>query len=183
MEPLILNGMNILVVEDDRHMRMLIRNVLFSLGANDVADASDGGSAFEAMTTFKPHMILCDLRMSPVGGLQFVRSLRADAENPCRFAPVIMITAYADLTTVAAARDVGVTEFMAKPLSAAALQKRINRVLTEPRPFVEAPDFIGPDRRRQAKTDFGGRDRRELEPTFIHPGALVISATGATGAA
>lgn len=160
-------------------MRMLIRNVLFSLGANDVADASDGAAAFDAMKTFKPHMILCDLRMSPMGGLQFVRTLRADAENPCRYLPVIMITAYADLTTVAAARDVGVTEFMAKPLSAAALQKRINRVLNEPRPIVEAPDFIGPDRRRQAKADFGGRDRREQEPNIVHAGQLSVSASGA----
>jgi len=93
-------------------MRLLIRNVLFSLGVNDVADASDGQAAFEAMKSFKPQLILCDLRMTPMGGLQFVRTLRADAGSPCRLVPVIMITAYADLATVAEARDVGVTEIM-----------------------------------------------------------------------
>jgi len=165
MKPLPLQGMNILVVEDDRHMRLLIRNVLFSLGANDVADAGDGQAAFEVIKGFKPNLILCDLRMTPMGGLQFVRTLRSDAENASRFVPVIMITAYADLATVAEARDVGVTEFMAKPLSAAALEKRIARVLHDPRPFVEAPHFAGPDRRRHAKAEFGGRDRRENKPS------------------
>ena len=152
-------------------MRLLIRNVLFSLGVNDVADASDGQAAFEAMKSFKPQLILCDLRMTPMGGLQFVRTLRADAGNPCRLVPVIMITAYADLATVAEARDVGVTEIMAKPLSAAALQKRIHRVLHDLRPFVEAPHFVGPDRRRHSKPDFGGRDRRESKPKFVRGGA------------
>lgn len=166
--------MNVLVIEDDRHMRMLIRNVLFSLGVNDVADASDGQAGFEAMKTFKPNLILCDLRMTPMGGLQFVSTLRSDADNPCRFVPVIMITAYADLSTVAEARDVGVTEFMAKPLSAAALEKRINRVLHEPRPIVSAPDFVGPDRRRQTKPDFGGRNRRERAPNIVHGGAPTL---------
>jgi len=152
-------------------MRLLIRNVLFSLGVNDVADASDGQAALEVMKSFRPQLILCDLRMTPMGGLQFVRTLRADADSPCRFVPVIMITAYADLSTVAEARDVGVTEFMAKPLSAAALEKRINRVLHDPRPFVEAPHFIGPDRRRQAKADFGGQNRREMKPHYVRGGA------------
>lgn len=151
-------------------MRLLIRNVLFSLGVKDVADASDGQAAMEVMKSFKPQLILCDLRMTPMGGLQFVRTLRADASSPCRFVPVIMVTAYADLTTVAEARDVGVTEFMAKPLSAAALEKRIARVLHDPRPFVEAPHFVGPDRRRQAKPDFGGQDRRETTPNFVRGG-------------
>jgi two-component system, chemotaxis family, chemotaxis protein CheY len=170
MKTSILNGMNVLVVEDDRHMRLLIRNVLFSLGVNDVGDASDGQAAFEAMKSFKPHLILCDLRMAPMGGLQFVRALRADEANPCRLVPVIMITAYADLATVAEARDVGVTEIMAKPLSAAALEKRISRVLREPRPIVEAPHFVGPDRRRLAKPGFGGRERREREPKYLRGG-------------
>lgn len=171
MKPSLLQGMNVLIVEDDRHMRLLMRNVLFSLGVNDVADAIDGQAAFEVIKSFKPHLILCDMRMTPMGGLQFVRTLRAAADNPCRFAPVIMITAYADLATVAEARDVGVTEIMAKPLSAAALEKRITRVMHDPRPFVEAPHFTGPDRRRQAKPDFGGRDRRESKPKYLHRGA------------
>jgi len=161
--------LNVMIVEDDRHMRMLIRNMLFGLGVKDVAEASDGKAAVEEMQAFRSDLMVVDLKMEPIGGLEFVRRLRADAKNPYRFVPVIMITAYADLDTVAMARDVGITEFMAKPISATALQQRIERVLKDSRQFVEAPDFAGPDRRRGKKDTSGGKERREIQPKFVDP--------------
>ncbi len=161
--------MNVLIVEDDRHMRMLIRNVVFALGVKDVMEAGDGEAAFEEMKSIRPDLVLCDMKMTPMGGLEFVRQLRADADNKNRFVPVIMITAYAELDTVADARDSGVNEFMAKPISAATLEKRIRRVLEDERLFVEATDFSGPDRRRSKKDGFGGSERRGTDTTFIEP--------------
>lgn len=161
--------LNVLLIEDDRNMRMLIRNVLMALGVKNVAEAADGGTAMEEMKAFRPNLILCDMKMTPVGGLEFVRVLRAAKNNPFRMVPVIMVTAYAELESVADARDVGVTEFMAKPISAADLEKRIQRVLNDVRRFVESPEFSGPDRRRGKKTAFGGKEQRETEPTFVEP--------------
>jgi len=171
MSPKTIDEMIVLIIDDDRHMRMLIRNVLFALGVKDVIEASDGTTALEEMKSLHPDMILCDLKMEPMGGMDFVKKLRLDHENPDRFVPIIMITAYAELKTVASARDSGVNEFMAKPLSAAALEKRIRRVLEEPRPFVEAPEFAGPDRRRGKKVVPGGPERREREPKYLTPKA------------
>ena len=171
MPPKTIDKMNVLVIDDDHHMRMLIRNILMALGVNDVADANDGNGAQEEMQNFKPHLILCDLKMEPMGGMEFVRQLRADADNPNRLTPIIMITAYAELETVAQARDSGVNEFMAKPLSSAALEKRIQRVLKDPRGFVESEDFSGPDRRRNKIATISGPERREKEPVFIEVGS------------
>ena len=159
--------MNVLIVEDDLSMRTIIRNVVFELGFKDVVEASDGAAALEVLKTSRADLVLCDMKMEPMGGLDFVRRLRYDPENPHRFVPVIMITAYAELETVADARDAGVSEFMAKPISADALDKRIQRVLKDPRHFVEAQDFIGPDRRRSKKDEFGGENRRKTPPTFL----------------
>lgn len=164
-----INDMNVLAVEDDRHMRMLIRNVLFALGVSDVVEAEDGQSALRELKEFTPDLVLCDLKMSPMGGLEFIRQVRAHPENPNRLVPVIMVTAHAALETVAEARDAGVNEFMAKPISAAALEKRIRRVLEDQRPFVDAEDFCGPDRRRGKAASFRGSERRESPPTFIQP--------------
>lgn len=167
MEQPLLHGKNVLLIEDDRQMRQLVRNLVFSLGANDVVEAGEGAEALAVLSGFRPHLILCDLRMQPMSGLEFVKRLRADTTNPSRFAPVIMITAYADLDNVALARDAGATEFMAKPLSKAALEKRFRRVLSDPRPFVMIENFVGPDRRRRANGGFGGRDRRAMPPKLI----------------
>lgn len=169
MKKLTIADLNVLLIEDDRNMRMLIRNVLMTLGVKDVAEAANGGKAMEEMQAFRPNLILCDMKMTPVGGLKFVRALRTNPNTPFRLVPVIMVTAYADLESVADARDVGVTEFMAKPISAADLEKRIHRVLNDVRRFVESPEFTGPDRRRGKKTAFGGEERREEDPTYIEP--------------
>ncbi len=159
--------MNALIVEDDRQMRMLIRNVVLALGVQDVAEASDGSTAFDELKVSSADFVLCDMRMEPMDGLEFVKQLRSDPDNPHRFVPVIMITAYAELETVKKARDAGVSEFMAKPISADAVDKHIQRALKDTRHFVEAPDFAGPDRRRTNKDNFGGEDQRKTPPTFL----------------
>lgn len=167
MEQKPIEEMNVLIVDDDRHMRMLIRNVVFALGVKDVVEASDGAAALEELKATRVDFVLCDMKMEPMGGLEFVKRLRANPENPYRLVPVIMITAYAELETVAQARDAGVCEFMAKPISADALDKRIQRVLKDPRNFVEAPNFVGPDRRRSKKDEFSGENRRVIPPNFL----------------
>ena len=159
--------LNVLIVDDDRHMWMLIRNVVFARGVKDVKEASDGAAALEELEASPVDLVLCDMKMEPMGGLAFVKRLRADPDNPCRLVPVIMITAYAELKTVADARDAGVSEFMAKPISADALNKRIQRVLEDSRHYVEAQDFVGPDRRRGRKDEFEGENRRKTPPTFL----------------
>ncbi len=167
MEQKPIQEMIVLIIDDDRNMRMLIRNVVFALGVKDVVESSDGSMALEELKTSHPDLILCDMKMEPMGGLEFVKRLRSDPDNPYRFVPVIMITEYAELATVANARDAGVSEIMAKPLSAEALDKRIQRVLKDQRHFVEAPGFVGPDRRRRKKDEVAGENRRETPPTFL----------------
>ncbi len=159
--------LNVLVVDDNRHMRTLIRNIVFALGVKDVEEARDGSEALDVLETFHADLVLCDLQMEPMGGLEFVKRLRSNSDTQYRFVPVIMITAYAEMETVENARDTGVTEFMAKPITANALNKHIERVFRNPRYFVEASDFVGPDRRRLKKEELAGTNRREAAPTFL----------------
>ena len=73
--------LNVLIVDDDRHMRMLIRNVVFALGVKDVKEASDGAAALEELEASPVDLVLCDMKMEPMGGLAFVKRLRADPDN------------------------------------------------------------------------------------------------------
>ena len=59
-----------------------------------------------------------------------------------------MVSGAADQFVVEQARDTGVSEFMAKPFSARSVADRILAVVNTPRPFVLAPGYFGPDRRR-----------------------------------
>ena len=58
------------------------------------------------------------------------------------------------------ARDAGVTEFLAKPISAKALYQRIVNVVVSPRPFIKTKSYFGPDRRRNTVTAYIGPERR-----------------------
>jgi two-component system, chemotaxis family, chemotaxis protein CheY len=62
---------------------------------------------------------------------------------------------------VIAARDAGVTEFLAKPLSAKALYQRVLNVVANPRPFIKTKTYFGPDRRRNVKENYNGPERRK----------------------
>src|SRR6185503_19347376 len=58
-------------------------------------------------------------------------------------------------------RDAGVTEFLAKPISAKALYQRIINVVANPRPFIKTKTYFGPDRRRNTTSNYIGPERRK----------------------
>ena len=74
-----------------------------------------------------------------------------------------MITGYTEEARVRAARDVGVTEVLCKPVTAEGLTKRLLEVIERPRPFVKAPKYTGPDRRRDVPSTLKGSDRRNAD--------------------
>src|ERR1700728_1146393 len=62
---------------------------------------------------------------------------------------------------VIGARDAGVTEFLAKPISAKALYQRVFNVVANPRPFIKTKTYFGPDRRRNVNLSYVGPERRK----------------------
>jgi hypothetical protein len=61
------------------------------------------------------------------------------------------------------ARDVGVNEFLSKPVTAKGVLERLNRVVENPRAFVRTPDYFGPDRRRRSDPSYEGPKRRSSD--------------------
>jgi len=149
-----------LIVEDNAHMRALLRALLNSVGIKDIAEASHGGSALQMLRERKSDLVLSDLAMKPMDGLEFTRQVRNSDSSPNPFVPIIMITGHTEKHRVEAARDAGVTEFLAKPITAANLFARIAEIVERPRAFVRCEDYFGPDRRRRAVEDYAGPWRR-----------------------
>jgi two-component system chemotaxis response regulator CheY len=120
-----LSNLKLLIVDDKSHMAILLREVVRALGIRNIRTAAGGADALETLRGFDADVILGDWNMRPVDGLQFVRSIRTGADSPNPTVPIIMLTGHSDSTHVAEARDSGVTEFLAKPVSAAVLHERI----------------------------------------------------------
>jgi len=73
--------------------------------------------------------------------------------------PIIMLTGHTEMHRVIEARDSGVHEFIAKPISAKGLYSRIKSIIDKPRQFVRVGLYFGPDRRRR-QVDWKSGDRR-----------------------
>ncbi len=149
-----------LVVEDNHHMRLLLRSLLNALGIATVFEAANGADAFALLRDKQPDIILSDLSMMPMDGLAFAREVRLSKDSPNPYIPIIMVTGHTERHRIEAARDAGVTEVLAKPITAANLFQRIGEIVDRPRPFVKATDYFGPDRRRHAVEGYAGPFRR-----------------------
>jgi two-component system, chemotaxis family, chemotaxis protein CheY len=166
-----------LIIDDNAHMRRILRTLLHGFGARHVYEAEDGASGLEAFTHYSPDIVLADWAMPIFDGLELAQMIRQPGINSNPYAPIIMLTGHSEKQRVMEARDAGVTEFMAKPISAKALYQRILNVLANPRPFVKTKSYFGPDRRRHVRPSHSGPDRRKgNKATVIGQSALIDKA-------
>jgi CheY-like chemotaxis protein len=110
--------LKILLVDDNHHMRVLLTEILRAIGVKLIFEATDGAEALQVMRQQSIDIVMTDLAMQPLDGIDFVRLLRNSADSPNPMAPVIMITGHSTMRRVGEARDVGVTEFLSKPVTA-----------------------------------------------------------------
>ena len=157
--------LNILVVDDNLHMRRLVRTMLHAFGIPNVQESSSAEEAIEKLRHFNAHVIITDWKMEPMDGIMLSDTLRSGENSPNPFVPIIMMSSYIDIETVEKARDAGVDEIIAKPLSAQILYNRLAAVITNPRLFVRSEGYFGPDRRRQKRGIQS--ERRENESDLI----------------
>ena len=154
------SSLNILLVEDNQHMRSIVTAILKGSGIRSVRDARDGAEALEILRHYPADIALVDFNMSPIDGVEFTRMLRTASDSLHPYLPVIMITGHSERSRVVEARDAGVNEFVVKPLTARALLSRIESVIMRPRPFIRCATYFGPDRRRNTDKNYPGPYRR-----------------------
>lgn len=155
-----LDRLVVLVVDDHTNMRKIVNTILHSLGIQYVYEASDGADGFEAMRSYNPDIIIVDWEMPGIDGIEFTGLVRRASDSPNPYVPIIFLTSYSGRNHVYRARDAGVTEFLAKPVSANALYLRLMSIINRPRPFVRVKNYFGPCRRRRIQRDYAGRERR-----------------------
>ena len=116
----------ILVVDDIPDNVEILRMRLGSLGY-EVVVAEDGEQALAVVRETPPDLILLDIMMPRIDGLEVVRRLKADATSP--FIPVILVTAKASPTDVVAGLDAGGDDYLSKPIEHGALVARVRAML------------------------------------------------------
>jgi len=156
------SGLTALVLDENHFERGIALNQLRMMGFGQVIGAARADEAWERLKQAKPDVFLLEWVERTGDGIDLVRRIRASDELPNRAIPIFMLTTRGRKTDVESARQAGVDGFMRKPISALAMQQRVLKIVTEPQPFVEAADYVGPCRRRQADHMYRG-PRRRLE--------------------
>ncbi|MEQ8604616.1 MAG: response regulator [Marivibrio sp.] len=158
--PLRLDRVTIMLVDDNPHMRALLRDILQGFEVQNIVECSDGSEAFAELQHRPADLVFVDWMMASLDGLAFTRLVRAAPDSPNPFLPIVMLTGHTERRRILEARDAGATEFLAKPVTPLGLYSRIRAVIETPRPFVRVGDYVGPCRRRKLE-DFSGEERRE----------------------
>src|SRR5262249_38358435 len=149
------------------HMRVLLRRLLSKLGVNRIHEYADASEALDEISARKPNLIFSDLSMERMNGIEFTRSVRRRAsESECSI-PIVMVTGHTEKRHIEEARDAGVSEILAKPITVAGLTQRIEEILFRPRPFVRSANYVGPCRRRRQNPIYPGPWRRRDDQEIV----------------
>ena len=122
-------GITVLVIDDMQSMRLLIKRLLLQIGISSVVDAADGKAGLDEVIRTAPTIVLCDVHMEPVDGLQFLKTLRSLKERSLALTPVILLTSDTQRDTVLFAKEHRVNGYLVKPVSLKDLKARIDAVI------------------------------------------------------
>jgi DNA-binding response OmpR family regulator len=120
------NPPRILVVDDNETNRDILETRLTASGY-EVVQAADGEEALFAARNYLPDLILLDIMMPKINGIDVCRELKSDSTLP--FMPIVLLTAKADTNDVVAGLDAGADEYLTKPVEHAALLARVRALL------------------------------------------------------
>jgi putative two-component system response regulator len=126
----------VLVADDTESIRLLFRRLLTGDG-HDVIVASDGAAALEAVRRHEPDVILLDVTMPSIDGLEVCRRLKSDPAT--QLTPVVLVTGQTDLSDRIRGIEAGADEFLSKPVHPHELRARV-RSLSRVKHLIDALD-------------------------------------------
>ena len=118
----------ILLVDDAAFMRKVIKDTLSKAGYTDLHEAVDGADAVEKYNTLKPDLVLMDITMPNMDGLEALKAIRAKDGN----ANVVMCSAMGQESMVMDAVRSGAKDFIVKPFKPDRVLKTVSTILGNP---------------------------------------------------
>ncbi len=164
----------ILIVDDDLYLAKILRSILETF---EVAQVRMAKSYDEAITIINNHPFDCifvDNMMSDKNGLMLAKHIRQSKDINLQKIPMILCTSFTGLQSILDARDAGITEILAKPISPEQIMEKISNALFKQRPFIVSDSYYGPDRRRRIRDYDGSADRRNNSIPLPEKNEMVI---------
>jgi len=175
-------GQKILVVEDNELNLKLFCDLLRAHGY-EVEPVRDGREALERARAFAPDLVVMDIQMPHISGLELIEQMKADAE--LRVTPIMAVTAYAAKGDEERIRDAGAEGYVSKPISVMKFVEAVAGLLADAALRAEEAEAEAevPETAEAAEPE-GEAATREFEedvPPVRHPGEVRDSPSGGGG--
>jgi two-component system chemotaxis response regulator CheY len=159
----------LLVVDSDKEFLDWVVSVFKWAGGRDIRSADSPQQAMELLQTFKADGALIGIQLKGMSGVEYLSRLRNRQISSNPDLPVIMVISTADRNALRNACQIGIENFVPKPVDAETLVKRVASTILAPRRFIANRWYFGPDRRRR-QLPFEGKDRRRVVIQQRQPG-------------
>ena len=157
-----LSKINVLILENNTLIRRLMNGVFNEFGVRKGRSTDNPGKAYELFAATDAYIIISDWAPE-LDGISFIERVRRDPNSPNPYVPIIVCSGNTKRRQVLAARDAGMSEYLAKTVSPKSIYSRICSVVKNERSFISNDNYFGPDRRRRVLAT--GKERRK----FHHP--------------
>ena len=170
-----LKDVRVLIVDPSGYSKNLLRQILLQLGVQNIEPVANTAEALEKMREQLFDLVFCDENCGPLEPTAFIKALRLDLKTMNVTLPVVLVSSGANVGLVAEWRDAGGSDVIVKPTSPETIKNRLVSLVLNPKGFVTARSFIGPDRRRSGdRRQFGERPGGGVERRQNRPEAGVI---------
>ena len=123
--------MRVLVVDDSKAIRVVLKKMLAEGGFSDVAEASNGREALDVIEAGpQPEVILVDWNMPEMNGLELIRAVRSVPEH--RRVPIVMVTTETEASQVVKALAAGASEYVMKPFTKDVIMDKLEMLGVQP---------------------------------------------------
>ena len=142
-----LSAISLFVINDNEFVRSYMERLFAIMRVGRVVTCADPLLAKEAIKTANPDIVVIDLDLAGLDGLELVRTIRRGEAGIPKNVAILVASAFVDRDYVMKARNSGTNWTLVKPLSFRRLYEGLARVIMDERPFVETEAYTGPDRR------------------------------------
>ena len=134
--------LKVLIVDDEVFIRGFVRRLLKVIGITDVEEAEDGATALSKFEVISPDLVILDIMMTPMNGLQVLKTVRVGMTGAPFDIPVIILTGSADGPVMGAAMALDCDAFIRKDVKPDQIKERITRVLSGKAAALSEGDYV-----------------------------------------
>jgi DNA-binding response OmpR family regulator len=152
--------LRVLLLSGRTHAAQTLRSVLSLAGIANLTTMDNPRRTLDLLTMEVFDAVFADDACEKIDGMTFAVALRRRSGVLNPMVPIFVFQERARRSDVEEARNMGATDFITSPISPKTIMTKLEAALVNPRPFIKAPEYFGPDRRAKARPVWSGEERR-----------------------